>query len=51
MQTPMPATFMRESEAIATFLRRVLLGVEALVYDNPGLIEEDCSENICIPAG
>lgn len=47
MQTPM-ATFMRKGEATPAFLRRILHGVEALVYDDPGLIKEYCSENICI---
>ena len=47
----MPAALVGERETVAAFLRRVLLRIEALVGHDPGLVEENCAEDIGVTLG
>src|SRR6202023_1302121 len=46
-----PDRLMGQRETIAAFHRRILLRIEALVDHDPGLIEENCAEDIGVTLG
>jgi hypothetical protein len=48
MQPPMSAALVRQRKAIATFLRRGLLGIETFVDDDAALVEENRTKNVGI---